>query len=153
EVTVELGGKDAMLVLADANIPRTVAGALWAGYAGAGQARGSIERVYVAREISDVFLTALVRGAKAMKVGDPADSRTQVGPLASVRRAGHVHALVEEAIAMGARLRCGGPVNPPGRTAGSFYAPAVVTEVTHEMRLLREPVDGPVLAVMAVDSV
>jgi succinate-semialdehyde dehydrogenase/glutarate-semialdehyde dehydrogenase len=153
EVTVELGGKDAMLVLADANIPRTVAGALWAGYAGAGQARGSIERVYVAREISDAFVAALVRGAKEMKVGDPADSRTQVGPLASVRRAGYVHALVEEAIAMGARLRCGGPVNPPGCTAGSFYAPAVVTEVTHEMRLLREPVDGPVLAVMAVDSV
>jgi acyl-CoA reductase-like NAD-dependent aldehyde dehydrogenase len=153
EVTVELGGKDAMLVLADADIPRTVAGALWAGYAGAGQARGSIERVYVVREISDAFVAALVRGAKALTVGNPADSRTQIGPLASARRAANVHALVQEAIAKGARLRCGGPVSPPGCRAGSFYAPTVITEVTHEMRLSREPVDGPVLAVMAVDSV
>jgi succinate-semialdehyde dehydrogenase/glutarate-semialdehyde dehydrogenase len=153
EVTVELGGKDAMLVLADANIPRAAAGALWAGCAAAGQARGSVERVYVAGEIHDAFATALVRGATKLAVGDPADSRTQVGPLASPRRAEYVHALVEQALAQGARLRCGGPVSPPGCEGGSFYAPAVVTGVTHEMRLMREPIDGPVLAVMAVDSV
>jgi len=153
EVTVELGGKDAMLVLADANIRRAVAGALWAGCAGAGQARGSVERVYVAREISERFVRALVRGAAALTVGDPANPHTQVGPLASPRRAENVNALVQEAVAQGARLRCGGPVNPPGCGEGSFYAPAVITEVTHEMRLLRKPVDGPVLAVMAVDSV
>jgi acyl-CoA reductase-like NAD-dependent aldehyde dehydrogenase len=153
EVTVELGGKDAMLVLADANIPRAVAGALWAGFAGAGQARGAIERIYVVREISDAFVAALVRGAKGLSVGDPADSRIQVGPLASARRAANIDALVQEAIAQGARLRCGGPVSPPGASAGSFYAPAVITDVTHGMRLMREPVDGPLLAVMAVDSV
>jgi acyl-CoA reductase-like NAD-dependent aldehyde dehydrogenase len=152
EVTVELGGKDAMLVLADARLPRTVAGALWAGCAGAGQARGSIERVYVAREVSERFLVALVRGATALTVGDPADPRTQVGPLASKRRAENVNALVQEALAQGAQLRCGGPVSPPGCQAGSFYAPAVITEVTHEMNLMRKPVDGPVLAVMTVDS-
>src|SRR5271165_480112 len=106
EVTVELGGKDAMLVLADAHLPRAVAGALWAGCAGAGQARGSIERVYVAREVYERFLAGLVEGARALTVGDPADSRTQVGPLASARRAEHVGALVEEALAQGARLRC-----------------------------------------------
>jgi succinate-semialdehyde dehydrogenase/glutarate-semialdehyde dehydrogenase len=153
EVTVELGGKDAMLVLADANISRAVAGALWAGCAGAGQARGSIERVYVAREIYDEFLAALVRGARKLTVGDPGDSRTQVGPLASRRRAEYVHAQVEQAIAHGARLRCGGPVSPPGCAEGSFYAPAVITDVTQEMRLMREPIDGPVLAVMAVETV
>ncbi len=67
EVTVELGGKDAMLVLADADVPRAAAGALWAGCAGAGQARGAIERVYVAREISERFIATLVerrRGAE-----------------------------------------------------------------------------------------
>jgi betaine-aldehyde dehydrogenase len=78
EVTVELGGKDAMLVLADAHLPRAVAGALWAGCAGAGQARGSIERVYVAREVHDRFLAALVAGARAVRVGDPADPGTQM---------------------------------------------------------------------------
>ena len=153
EVTVELGGKDAMLVLADAHLERAAAGALWAGCAGAGQARGSIERVYVAREVSEQFLSRLVKGAAALTVGNPADPRIQVGPLASARRAEHVNALVADAVAQGAELRCGGPVSPPGCEAGSFYAPAVITGATQEMRLLREPVDGPVLAVVTVDSV
>jgi succinate-semialdehyde dehydrogenase/glutarate-semialdehyde dehydrogenase len=153
EVTVELGGKDAMLVLADAHVPHAVAGALWAGCAGAGQARGAIERVYVAREISERFISELTLNARAMRVGDPADPATQVGPLASARRAQHVNALVRSAIAAGAELRCGGPVSPAGCDAGSFYAPAVLTGVTHQMRIMREPVDGPVLAVMIVDSV
>ncbi len=153
EVAVELGGKDAMLVLADAQVPRVVAGALWAGCTGAGQARGSIERVYVAREVSERLLAGLVAGAAQLSVGNPADPRTDVGPLASARRLERVDELVREAVEQGARLLCGGPVSPPGCEAGSFYAPTVIADVTHEMRLMREPVDGPVLAVMAVDSV
>ncbi len=153
EVTVELGGKDAMLVLADANLKRAVAGALYAGCAGAGQARGSIERIYVAREVYERFLANLVEGARALTVGDPADPRTQVGPLASPRRVEHVEALIGEALAAGAQLRCGGRVEPPGCEAGAFYAPAVVTGATPEMRLLREPIDGPVLVVAPVDSI
>jgi succinate-semialdehyde dehydrogenase / glutarate-semialdehyde dehydrogenase len=153
EVTVELGGKDAMLVLRDAHLQRAAAAALWAGCAGAGQARGSVERVYVAREVSERFLALLVGAARELAVGDPADARTQIGPLASQRRARHVAELVEDALARGARLHCGGPVAPAGCEAGSFYAPAVVTGVTHEMRLMREPVDGPVLALITVDSV
>jgi acyl-CoA reductase-like NAD-dependent aldehyde dehydrogenase len=151
EVTVELGGKDAMLVLADANVTRAVAGALWAGYAGAGQARGAIERVYVASEVSERFVSGLVAGAQALTVGDPANPGTQVGPLSSPRRAEHVHALVSEAVAQGAELRCGGPLNVEG-SDGAFYAPAVLTGVTREMRVMREPLNGPVLAVATVDS-
>lgn len=153
EVTVELGGKDAMLVLADARLPHAVAGALWAGCAGAGQARGAIERVYVAREIHERFVDGLVAAAAALRVGDPSDPSTYIGPLSSARRLEHVQALVAEAVAHGATQRCGGPVSPPGCEAGSFYAPTVLTGVTHEMAVMREPIDGPVLAVMAVDSV
>ncbi|MGD1055804.1 MAG: aldehyde dehydrogenase family protein [Solirubrobacteraceae bacterium] len=153
EVTVELGGKDAMLVLADAHLRRAVGGALWAGCAGAGQARGSIERIYVAREVYERFLAGLVAGARALSVGDPVDPRVQVGPLASVRRAEHVAALVDEAVAQGAQLHCGGPVRPAGCDAGAFYAPAVITGATSEMRVLREPIDGPVLVVVPVDSI
>ena len=153
EVTVELGGKDAMLVLADAHLARAVAGALWAGCAGAGQARGSVERIYVAREVYERFLAGLVRGARALTVGDPADPRTQVGPLASARRVEHLSALVAEAVEQGARLHCGGPVDVPGCRAGAFYAPAVITETRPDMRLMREPLDAPVLAVVAVDTV
>jgi succinate-semialdehyde dehydrogenase/glutarate-semialdehyde dehydrogenase len=153
EVTVELGGKDAMLVLADAHLRRAIAAALWAGCtAGAGQARGSIERVYVAREVYERFLAGLVGGARALSVGDPADPRVQVGPLASGRRAKHVGALIDEALAQGATLHCGGPISPPG-CSGSFYAPAVLTGTNSEMRLMREPIDGPVLVVVPVDSI
>jgi succinate-semialdehyde dehydrogenase/glutarate-semialdehyde dehydrogenase len=152
EVTVELGGKDAMLVLADCNVARAAEGALWAGCAGAGQARGAIERVYVAREVSERFLARLISGAAALAVGDPALPGTQVGPLASERRLEHVRELVDDAVSRGARLHCGGPVSPVG-CSGAFYAPAVITGATHAMRLLREPVDGPVLAVVTVGSV
>ena len=155
EVTVELGGKDAMLVLADCNLARTAEGALWAGCAGAGQARGAIERVYVAREVSERFLQRLVAGARALAVGDPervGGYPIQIGPLASRRRLEHVVELIEAAAAQGATLHCGGPIAPEG-CDGAFYAPAVITGVTPEMRLMREPIDGPVLAVVAVDSV
>jgi succinate-semialdehyde dehydrogenase/glutarate-semialdehyde dehydrogenase len=182
EVTVEIGGKDAMLVLSDAHVARAAAGALWAGCAGAGQARGAVERIYVIDEVAERFVSRLVAGARALKVGDPRDPRIQVGPLASARRAEHVRELVEQAVAQGATLHCGGPVTHPGAlhggrhpkgtrqvphdgaypkgtrqagepAGGPFYAPAVLTGVTHEMRLMREPVTGPVLAVMRVGSV
>ncbi len=155
EVTVELGGKDAMVVLADAHVARAAAGALWAGYAGAGQARGAVERVYVQREVHDRFLTHLVNGARALRVGDPERPGVQVGPLASARRVAHIHELVQEAVAQGARPHCGGPLeHPPEGCAPSaaFYVPAVLSGVTHAMRVQREPLDGPVLTVQAVDS-
>ncbi len=154
EVTLELGGKDAMLVLADADLARAAAGALWAGTAAAGQARGSVERIYVAREVQARFLDRLVAGARAMRVGDPADPRTQMGPLASQRRLGRVQDLVEQAIADGAQMLCGGPLEqaPPG-CRGAFYAPTVLTEVSPEMELMQAAIDGPVIAVTPVESV
>ena len=147
EVTVELGGKDAMIVLSDAHIARAAAGALWAGCAAAGQARGAVERIYVVPEVAERLVAQLVARARALTVGDPRDPRVQVGPLASARRVERVRELVEEAVAQGATLHCGGPLG------GALYAPAVLTGVTHEMRVMREPVGGPVLAVMTVGSV
>lgn len=154
EVTVELGGKDAMLVLADADLARAVDGALWAGCAGAGQARGAVERVYVAREIAEPFTELLIARARTLRVGDPADPAVQVGPLASQRRLAHVCELVDDALAQGAVLRCGGPLPPPAGCAetSAFYAPAVVTGAGPLTRLMREPIDGPVLAVTPVGS-
>jgi succinate-semialdehyde dehydrogenase/glutarate-semialdehyde dehydrogenase len=179
EVTVELGGKDAMLVLADAHVARAAAGALWAGCAGAGQARGAVERIYAAPEVAERLVARLVSGARGLTVGDPRDPRVQVGPLASARRVERARELVEEAVAQGATLHCGGaldaatlagtqlhgsathgaglpgtgPCSGAGLRTDVFFAPAVLTGVTHEMRLMREPIGGPVLAVMTVDSV
>jgi succinate-semialdehyde dehydrogenase/glutarate-semialdehyde dehydrogenase len=151
EVTVELGGKDAMLVLADAHVARAAQGAIWAGCAGAGQARGSVERIYVEEPLHDRLLARLVGEARALRVGDPARPGIQMGPLASRRRLEHVRELVADAVAQGAKLHCGGPLEqvPAGCAPdAAFYAPTVLSDVTHAMRLMREPLDGPVLAVM-----
>ena len=109
---------------------RAVAGALWAGCAGAGQARGSIERVYVAREVYERFLAGLVarragahrrRPVRPARAGRPARLRAP-------RRARRARSSTRPS-PQGARLHCGGPVSPPGCEAGSFYAPAVITGV------------------------
>lgn len=153
EVTVELGGKDAMLVLADADLTRAAQGALWAGCAGAGQARGAVERVYVARQVAEPFTERLIGLARALRVGDPRDPATQVGPLASRRRSERVQELIAEALTQGAQLRCGGPLAAPEGCTGAFYAPAVLTGVSQEMRVMREPLDGPVLTVTEFDTI
>jgi acyl-CoA reductase-like NAD-dependent aldehyde dehydrogenase len=87
-------------------------------------------------------------------VGDPEQPGVQMGPLASARRLEHVRELVDDAVAQGAHLHCGGPLKPPPGCApdAAFYAPAVLSGVTHAMRLMREPLDGPVLAVMSVEN-
>ncbi|HEY7892860.1 MAG TPA: aldehyde dehydrogenase family protein [Solirubrobacteraceae bacterium] len=152
EVVLETGGKDAMIVLADAHVPRTVSGAVWAGFAAAGQARGSIERIYLAREIAEQFLSALTARTRALRIGDPRDERVQLGPLASERRLLRVHELVQDAVVQGAHVLCGGEPRPQAGTQAAFYAPTVLAGATHEMRVMREPLDGPVLAVTVVDS-
>jgi acyl-CoA reductase-like NAD-dependent aldehyde dehydrogenase len=149
---LELGGKDPMLVLADAQLHNAVSGALWGGFANAGQTCAGIERVYVLREAADRFIDGVVAGARRLRVGDPLDWSTQVGPMASQAQFEIVRDLVDEAVAAGAQLRCGGPVKVPGLDAAAFYAPAVLTGVTHEMRIMREEVFGPVLPIVTVDS-
>ncbi|HVE68786.1 MAG TPA: aldehyde dehydrogenase family protein [Solirubrobacteraceae bacterium] len=148
---LELGGKDPMLVLADAHVPNAVSGALWGGFANAGQTCSGIERVYVMREVADRFLAGVVAGAKRLTVGDPLSYDTQVGPMVSRDQFETVRELVDDAVENGATLECGGPVEVPGLD-GDFYAPAVLTGVTHDMRIMREEIFGPVLPVMVVES-
>jgi acyl-CoA reductase-like NAD-dependent aldehyde dehydrogenase len=148
---LELGGKDPMVVLADAALPNAVGGALWGGFANAGQTCSGIERVYVMRDVADRFVAELVAGARRLTVGDPLRWVTQVGPMTSREQFEIVRDLVDDAVAAGARLECGGPVEVDG-LHGDFYAPTVLTGVTHDMRIMREEVFGPVLPVIAVDS-
>lgn len=154
EVTLELGGRDAMLVLADADVRRAVDCALWAGTAAAGQARGAVKRIYVAEEVKRGFLERLVAGASAIRVGDPSGGLAQVGPLASQRRLAHLDEVLREAVGQGARLLCGGPLpQAPAGCDGAFFAPAVLTDVTPDMRVMSEPLSGPLLAVSSFASV
>lgn len=150
---LELGGKDPMLVLADANLDHAIAGALWGGFANAGQTCSGIERVYVLPEVADRFIAGVVEGAKRLRVGDPMGWETEIGPMVSREQFDIVRELVDDAVQAGASLHCGGPVDSPaGLQYGSFYAPAVLTEVTHEMRIMREEIFGPVLPILVAES-
>lgn len=149
--TIEVGGKDPMLVLADANIPRAVAGAVWGAFANAGQSGGSLARVYVLRERHDRFLSGVVAHARALHVGHPGRATTEIGPLLAADRVERLVAFVDEAVAGGATLHCGGPVTVAGRE-GAFFAPAVLTGVPQDAQLLRKDAPGPWLAIEAVDG-
>ena len=150
---LELGGKDPMIVLPDANLDHAVAGALWGGFANAGQTCSGIERVYVVREVADRFIEGVVAGAAQLPVGDPMQWDTEIGPMVSHEQFEIVRELVDDAVAAGATLRCGGPADaPPGLDTGAFYAPTVLTGVTREMRIMREEIFGPVLPIVVVDS-
>jgi acyl-CoA reductase-like NAD-dependent aldehyde dehydrogenase len=150
---LELGGKDPMIVLPDANIEHAVAGALWGGFANAGQTCSGIERVYVLREVSERFIAGVVAGARRLRIGDPMSWDTEIGPMVSREQFETVSELVDDAVAAGAKLHCGGVADAPaGLAAGAFYGPTVLTGVTHEMRIMREEIFGPVLPIVVVDS-
>jgi acyl-CoA reductase-like NAD-dependent aldehyde dehydrogenase len=148
---LELGGKDAQIVLADAELRNAISGCLWGGFANAGQTCSGIERVYVMREVAEPFVQGVVEGARALRVGDPLDWNTEVGPMVSGDQYELVRELVDDAVAAGATMHCGGPVDPPG-LSGSFYAPTVLTGVTLDMRIMREEIFGPVVPIVEVRS-
>jgi succinate-semialdehyde dehydrogenase/glutarate-semialdehyde dehydrogenase len=149
---LELGGKDPMIVLADANIEHAIAGAAWGGFANAGQTCSGIERAYVVREVADRFIDGVVAAAQRLRIGDPISWDTEIGPMVSREQYEIVSELVDDAVAAGATLRCGGPAESPPGLDGAFYAPTVLTGVTHEMRIMREEIFGPVLPIIVVDS-
>ncbi len=148
---LELGGKDPMLVLASADPKQAAATALRASVTATGQACQSIERVYVAREIFEEFLAALVAAAENVELNWPDIHEGHIGPLIFARQADIIREQLADAVKHGARIRCGGKVEEHG--GGLWIRPTVVTGVTHEMRLMREETFGPVIPVMTFDSV
>jgi succinate-semialdehyde dehydrogenase/glutarate-semialdehyde dehydrogenase len=149
---LELGGKDAMIVCEDANLPNAISGCLWGGFANAGQTCAGIERVYVERKVAERFIEGVVAGAKELRVGNPMDWGTEIGPMVSAEQLEIVRGLVDDAVAEGATLRCGGPRDLPDMPGVGFYAPAVLTGVTPRMRIMREEIFGPVVPITVVDS-
>jgi acyl-CoA reductase-like NAD-dependent aldehyde dehydrogenase len=148
---LELGGKDPQIVCADADLANAVSGAVWGGFANAGQTCSGIERVYVVDEVADQFLDGVVRETERLTVGDPCEWTTEIGPMVSEEQAKIVTELVDDAVKSGATKLTGGPTEVNGMK-GSFITPIVLTGVTHEMRIMREEIFGPVLPVMTVES-
>ncbi|MGA7220250.1 MAG: aldehyde dehydrogenase family protein, partial [Candidatus Sulfotelmatobacter sp.] len=149
-VVLELGGKDPMLVLDDADIDVASSAAVWGAFLNAGQACLSVERCYVHRSLYEKFLKACVEKTKSLVVTHGEDHNADVGPLINERQLRLAEEHVEDARASGARILIGGSRFPEiGR---NFYKPSVLADVTHKMRIMREETFGPVLPVMAFDS-
>ena len=148
---LELGGKDPQIVCADADLANAVSGAVWGGFANAGQTCSGIERVYVIEDVADRFLEGVVRETERLTVGDPREWTTEIGPMVSDEQAAIVTDLVDDAVKNGAKKLTGGPTKVKGMK-GSFIAPVVLTDVTHDMRIMNEEIFGPVLPVMKVRS-
>ena len=103
------------------------------------------------REVADRFVAGVAREAEKLRLGDPLEWDTEIGPMTSEGQYEIVVDLIEDAVATGATKLCGGPTEVPG-LPGKFVAPTVLTGVTHEMRIMREEVFGPVLPIVVVDS-
>jgi acyl-CoA reductase-like NAD-dependent aldehyde dehydrogenase len=150
-VVLELGGKDPMLVLDDADVEVASSGAIWGAFVNAGQACLSVERCYVHRRLYEPFLEACVGKTRRLRVGNGMNPETDIGPLISERQLRVVESHVEDARERGARVLSGGErLHDLG---SNFYAPTVLADVTHEMRIMREETFGPVLPVMPFDTV
>ncbi len=149
-VVLELGGKDPMLVLDDANVDVASSAAVWGAFVNAGQTCLSVERCYVHRSLYEKFLRACAEKAKKLRVGNGLDPETDVGPMIHQRQLQIVEEHVQDAVARGARVLAGGSRLP--ELGANFYQPTVLADVTREMRIMREETFGPVLPVMAFDS-
>jgi acyl-CoA reductase-like NAD-dependent aldehyde dehydrogenase len=149
-VVLELGGKDPMLVLADADIDVASSAAVWGAFVNAGQACLSVERCYVHRSLYEKFVVACADKTKKLRVGHGGDRETDVGPLIHERQLQIIESHVADAKARGARVVIGGIRYP--ELGKNFYHPTVLADVTHEMRIMREETFGPVLPIMPFET-
>jgi len=148
---LELGGKDAMIVLADADLEVASSAAVWGSFTNCGQACLSIERIYVERGVAEKFAQRCVEKTRRLKLGPGSDPDTEVGPMIRVSQVERVEEQLREAVARGARILAGGRRRPD--LGPCYFEPTVVADVDHSMRLMQEETFGPVLALRAVESI
>jgi succinate-semialdehyde dehydrogenase/glutarate-semialdehyde dehydrogenase len=147
-VVLELGGKDPAIVCHDADLDRAARGITWAAFLNAGQVCASVERVYVERRVAEAFVARVLEETGKLSLS-ATPGGGDVGPLTLERQRQVVEKHVADAVARGARVLAGG-TTPPG--PGLFYPPTVLVDVDHSMTVMREETFGPVLPIMAVDS-
>jgi acyl-CoA reductase-like NAD-dependent aldehyde dehydrogenase len=144
-VVLELGGKDPMLVLDDADVDVASSAAVWGGFMNAGQTCLSVERCYVHEKLYATFVDACAEKARKLRVGNGMDAATEIGPMISEQQIRVVESHVEDARARGARVLAGGTrLRELGPT---YFAPTVLADVDHGMRVMREETFGPVLPI------
>lgn len=148
---LELGGKDPLIVTASADLDQATNAALRGSVLSTGQACQSIERIYVDQTIYDQFTERLAGKALAVRLNWPDITQGELGPLIFDRQADILKAHIEDALAKGARLLCGGEIEHHG--GGLWLRPTVLADVTHEMAVMRDETFGPIMPVMACNGV
>ena len=144
---LELGGSDAFLVLEDADIEAASTGAVAGRFINNGQSCIATKRIFVVKHVFDEFLDKFVKKTKSLRVGDPLSPETDIGPMVREESLKTLDGQVKDALKQGAQLELGGERL---RRKGSFYAPTIVTNVSEEMRMMKEETFGPVAPVMVV---
>lgn len=149
-VVLELGGKDALVVLDDAHVVNAARAAIWGAFANCGQSCSSIERCYVHESIAERFINEVVKETRKLRQPTEMDQQADLGPMSSERQLRIVERHVNQALEHGAVALTGG--ERLREVAGPFYPPTVLTNVNHQMDVMREETFGPVLPIMTFRS-
>ncbi|MEE8447826.1 MAG: succinic semialdehyde dehydrogenase [Gemmatimonadota bacterium] len=149
--SLELGGKNPMIVLADADLDRAADGAVRGSFASSGQLCISVERLYVQASVADRFIDRFVARTRSLRLGAELDFSADVGSLTSRVQLEKVKSHVDDALDKGARILAGGTPRP--EIGPYFFEPTILTDVTDEMRLCGEETFGPVVAIASFESV
>jgi acyl-CoA reductase-like NAD-dependent aldehyde dehydrogenase len=153
KVHLEMGGKNAIMILDDANLDLAIDGCLWGGFGTTGQRCTAASRVVVHEKVHDRFLDRFVERARQLRVGDGLDPNIDMGPSVSVAQRQTVMQYVEIGQREGARMVCGGHSLTEGRFAkGSFHEPTIFADVVPSMRIAQEEIFGPVVSVIRCGS-
>ncbi len=151
--TLELGGKNAVVVLEDADLGLAVEGVAWGAFGTTGQRCTATSRVIVQKAVLSAFTDRLVAAAKKLTIGDGLEPSVDMGPLVNIGRVKAVHEYTEVGKQEGARLVTGGtPLMDGAHSDGAFYQPTIFTDVQPMMRIAREEVFGPFVSIIPVNS-
>jgi succinate-semialdehyde dehydrogenase/glutarate-semialdehyde dehydrogenase len=145
---LELGGKDAMIVLADADLEVASSAAVWGSYTNCGQVCLSVERLFVEQSAAEEFIALCVEKTKKLRLGPGSDPSTDVGPLIRPQHVQRMSDLVHDAVSRGANVLCGGNAHPD--LGPNFFEPTVIAGVDSSMKLFQEETFGPILAIQTV---
>ncbi|OQR97771.1 betaine aldehyde dehydrogenase [Thraustotheca clavata] len=150
-VTMELGGKSALIVFADADVNDAVSGAMLGNWYSNGQVCSNGTRVFVQRAIYDEFVTQLVERTMRLKVGDPLDPSSEIGPMIHAPHLAKVESYIEQGQLEGATLVYGGK-RPEDQPTGNYILPAIFTNCTDDMKIVQEEIFGMVMTILPFDT-
>lgn len=145
---LELGGKDAMLVLRDANLEAASSAAVWGSFTNCGQVCLSVERLFVEEAVAEEFVRKCVEKTKKLRLGSGSDPETEIGPLIRPQHVQRMSDLIADAVQKGAKLLCGGRPRPD--LGPNFFEPTVIQGVNSTMKLFQDETFGPILSICVV---